>query len=401
MNTDTEPDSANRAGQVSYEAERLLHLDAAQLKRIKALRVIPFGEHGRVTTLAVSGKCPVCRHETQQVAGGGLMGQNVSPPGAIVGILPTRPPTGVVGRDALVVVTCQCAEVHKKAPAQPTAPPSAALALDMLLPPVPEPKASVKAGEKEVDAKAEAPIFGCGRSWMIRVHYDLAKPVVDGDDLDNVANFLPVQDLHERDTSYWSTVLANQAGAADAPAKARESAGKWQPVLTAIITLVGISTIVAGRDSLAKMSSFDAWVIVIGLIVTLVCAAIGAWNAQSAATGPIGVEEGDTRAGIGAYRASSAHEAFKLRRRLRVAAVFTAVAFALGLLVLGFWLRTPNAPSTPVSPKVAITFDDGESFSCASLLPTDDAAMITFQPAGEAKTTRDATTVSEIKALTC
>lgn len=65
---------------IGYVAERITRPTDAEMQRIKALRVLPLGERGRVTTLTVSGKCPACEHETQQVAGGGLMGENVSPP---------------------------------------------------------------------------------------------------------------------------------------------------------------------------------------------------------------------------------------------------------------------------------------------------------------------------------
>ena len=232
---------------------------------------------------------------------------------------------------------------------------------------------------------------------MLRVHYSPNLEAFKKQAEDEVVG----QPATEDDRRFWSSVLAVQNSGADALTRGRDAASKWQTALTAIITLVGISAFLGGRDALSKMDERWARGLAAGVIVILVFAALATWTAQKAVTGSAINDQSDRQAGLGAYRAGPAHEVGILRRRLRVAAQLTLVAFSVGLVVVGLWLTAPSAKTPPTSPKVDVAFDDGSSHSCATVLTPEDRATISLQLANGTLVQQPANQLVAMKPASC
>jgi hypothetical protein len=388
---------------IAYRAHRYTKLMWWQVVRFGGHTM---GENGKVSAITFDGYCPACNHLTRYVtpvavvvpdAGAestsGRLPAQFEPPATIEEFRSTvkrldirrgqRLSARTERRDpptALVVAPCQCVATHEaeepptKKPDRPTVETAT--------------HASGESGDPAAATSNE--YFGCGARWMMRVTYE-PKP-------DTPVTFRAATSEEE---SHWPIVQAIQTAGATSLTDVRTSASTWQTALTGIIAILGLSALIGGRDALTKMETGYAWAVTIGLLIVLLLSALASYHAQKAASGVPTFKALDDVGDLDSYAQDPVHQAVASADRLRYASRVTALAFAVGLGVLFVWLRAPDTAPPPPEPSVAVTFDNGESFPCVTLLRSSDPRFVDLQPADGPAIERNASSVASIGPGSC
>lgn len=189
----------------------------------------------------------------------------------------------------------------------------------------------------------------------------------------------------------WNALAAKRR--LDGLTELRSRAEKWAAAMITILGLLGLSSILAGRDTIQKFDPFVATLLVMLTGGSIVLAARATWLGTRAAQGEpelFYVTGPRLRTITGEWAERTVQDLEQMRRLALVA--FALAGFALALFVLA-----PKPSSPAPSPSTLIIRTDG-SLACGSLGATTGQLQIT--PAGGAAIAIDPHEILAIHSVT-
>jgi hypothetical protein len=188
--------------------------------------------------------------------------------------------------------------------------------------------------------------FGCGASWLIGATFDVNARVI------RQAEFSAVnaQDA----AAIWPAAEA-YATSVSSSLKAVQSAAKgWQTALTAILGLVTVVSLVGGRSTLQMLSgSAQAWIV----IFAAVAVAANAWGIYKSTLATIGfpaITRAKSALDLGNSDLWPLQQTIHAVNDLQAAVLSSALAFAAGIVAVGFVWLAPNAAAPAVTVNLMI-----------------------------------------------
>ena len=220
--------------------------------------------------------------------------------------------------------------------------------------------------------------FGCGSEWLLRVTYSVEDPAAP-------VHVYPVRE--DEACRYWHPAEDVTDSVPKALADAQAGAGKWQGSLSALLAVLGLSAVLAGRDTILSLGTGAKWALGVAALVAILGNLLMLYFSDLAsfgfpkiahATQPRSLLDSDLAPLVAAQRSTS---------NLRVARAFTAVALAGALVATGVFLFAPKQvaqPGSKLTVTVAGSGDTGTKLTtaCGVARFDDDArpTTVTFTP---------------------
>lgn len=297
----------------------------------------------------VTGSCPRCTHATQalfpveavvmdetgprvsssQLAGGAFRSLQLGP-----SRYAARKPARDSGKVNVSVLTCQCTNNHKNSKGA----------------------------------------FGCGASWLIGAKFDLdAKEI-------KKAKFSSVtaQDA----AAIWPAAEAYATSVSSSLKAVQSSAKGWQTALTAILGLVTVVSLVGGRSTLQMLSgAMQAWIVVFAAVAV----AANAWGIYKSTLASIGfpaIKRAKSALELSNSDLWPLQQTIHAVNNLQAAVLSSALAFAAGIIAVGFVWLAPNAAAPAVTVNLMIR-PPAPSPGAAAVSPVAVCGVLpTAQPTG-------------------
>jgi hypothetical protein len=185
--------------------------------------------------------------------------------------------------------------------------------------------------------------FGCGASWLIGAKFDVNS---------QKAEFSTV---NAQDAAViWPAAEAYATSVSSSLKAVQSSAKGWQAALTAILGIVTVVSLVGGRSTLQMLSgATQAWIIIFAAIAV----AANAWGIYKSTLASIGFPA-ITRAKSALDLSNSdlwpLQQTIHAVNDLQAAVLSSALAFAAGVVAVGFVWLAPNAAPPAVTVNLMI-----------------------------------------------
>jgi hypothetical protein len=292
------------------------------------------------------GRCPACNHDTQ-----GLFSLYTATASSIGGTanrnsLHANQPAAEGDRQALGVQQCACVKNH------PPTPPATA---------------------------QNASTFGCGASWLVGVRYNTPQTSDNTQPTRDPKFFVPMGQL---EAEFWQSSKHTADKAPKALSKIQKAAKGWSTALGAIIALVSLSSIIGGRDTLAKLGPNIQWAIVVLSGLALISAAAALYLSALANLGLPSLKRVSSPTRMRDNDLGPLHKAAYAAASLKIATKLAVVSFLTALGALGIFVEAPDAPSAPSNNEITIS-GVINSATCGSItVYASDPKLISFTPKG-------------------
>lgn len=322
----------------------------------------------------LTGDCPSCGHRTSGICPvsavalkfANPVGVLTSSTGATVAmtVMAASPAGGLIAwpigairlllstRTTVCVVTCQCSETHAQAPPAP--------------------------GITTADPASPAvPRYGCGSSWLVQAKYRIV-----GKNRTKAVEPVPATEQFK----YWRAADANAAAAPASLTTVQSIASKWQTAITAVLGLVGVATLVGGRETLQKLDPLAQKYVGGAALVAILFSAGASFSFAKSSSGIPTLKPFNSPSDLFNADLLPLRQAWRSARDLRVAFALATLSLCAAIVAVGFVLYgNPAKPPTDV--KVAV-LDSGKTYElCGAATVNADDGTITVTPGpGDAKT---------------
>ena len=216
--------------------------------------------------------------------------------------------------------------------------------------------------------------FGCGASWLIGATFDVDARVI------RKAEFSAVnaQDA----AAIWPAAEAYATSVSSSLKAVQSSAKGWQTALTAILGLVTVVSLVGGRSTLQMLSgSAQAWIV----IFAAVAVAANAWGIYKSTLATIGfpaITRAKSALDLGNSDLWPLQQTIHAVNDLQAAVLSSALAFAAGIVAVGFVWLAPNAAAPAVTVNLMIRPPAPSAGATAAVPVAVCGVLPTPQPTG-------------------
>lgn len=305
-----------------------------------------------------SGLCPISAVALRFASTSGTTAVSATTAGAVLSISPAggliRWPIRFLSlllstRTTVCVLTCQCAESH--------------------------PHAAATAGTTA--APAGTPPYGCGSSWLVQAKYRIV-----GTHRTKAIEPVPTDEQFR----YWRAADANAAAAPASLTTVQSIASKWQTAITAVLGLVGVATLIGGRDTLQKLDPVaQKYVGGAALLAILLSAGASLFFAMSSSGIPA-LKPFNSPADLVNADLLPLRQAWRSARDFRVAFTLAMLSLGAAIVAVGFVLYGSPAKA-PTNVKITV-LDNGKTYAmCATAAVDTTQRTITVTPGpGDATT---------------
>lgn len=158
----------------------------------------------------------------------------------------------------------------------------------------------------------------------------------------------------------------------------RSSVEKWLPAVTALYGLFGLSSLVVGKDTLAKVPVEGRAAVAIIVVIGLILTGLAIWFGYRAAYGWLKVHDVSDDARLQEWYRERRGAIKNAPGRLAWALSFASAAVAVLLLAIGvLWFWPPVAsPSPIVDVSYRMNGDTAQQASVCGALATSEGALV-------------------------
>lgn len=312
----------------------------------------------------LTGECPSCNHRTSGICpvsavalrladsvGVGTTSTATTVTTTVVpaGNLITWPVVAIrlllSTRTTVCVLTCQCSETHPQAPPAP----------------------AIATGDT---ASPALPRYGCGSSWLVEAKYRIV-----GKSRTKVVEPVPATEQFK----YWRAADANAAAAPASLTTVQSTASKWQTAITAVLGLVGVATLIGGRDTLQKLNPTAQHYVGGAALLAILSSAAASVFFTMASSGLPTLKPFNSPSDLFNADLLPLRQAWRSARNLRVAFALAMLSLGAAIVAVGFVLfASPAKP--PADVKVTIP-DSGKTYELCGAAALDSAnGTITVTP---------------------
>jgi hypothetical protein len=205
--------------------------------------------------------------------------------------------------------------------------------------------------------------FGCGASWLVAAELDL-----EADKQAENPEILPV--AADDANKYWPAAEALATAAPKELTAFRTTGAAWQTGFVTVLAIAGVSGLLAGRETIQKLSSPWGGIII---VLAAIAAVLSATNIILALSATVGFPELRTTS-VGSTLAEAdlapTTTAIASAKQLKWSVAAGAASFVIALGAIIATLALPDA--TPKDTKVAVTVigTDGKPSTTCAVLPS-------------------------------